>query len=113
MELHETIEWVFIECAKFYKVDVIDIIRHTKATYKRDKRSQEYRNNVAQCKRMAIIMLNDIYSKELVQDIFGISYSQLRNTIHRYETLSWDKENVFYNNTKNMILKQTKQTIAA
>jgi hypothetical protein len=112
MELHEVIEWVYIECAKFYKVDVIDIIRHNKATYKRDKKSQEYRNNVAQCKRMAIIMLNDIYSKELVQDLYSMSYSQIRNIIHRYETLSWEKENIFYNDTKRMILRQSQSKAA-
>ena len=105
MQPHETIETVYTKVAEYMKVEISDMLKQNRISYKRDKLSQEYRNKVAQSRRVAIVILSEIYSTAFVMDIYNFSYSKVKHMFSRYEDFSNFKDNLFIQQTRQLLTK--------
>jgi len=105
MKTHETIEAVYKKVAEYTDIELMDLMKQNRISYKRDKLSQQYRNKVAQSRRLAIVILSNIYSFEFIMDIYTFSYSKAKHIFSRYEDLSSFKDNIFIQQTIQSLTK--------
>lgn len=100
MQPHELIEQVYIMTAAHANVELSDMIKQNKVSYKRDKLSQEYRMKVAQARRIAIVLISEVYGQHFVMGIYDFSYAKMKRVYNRYDALCNIRDNEFVSSNK-------------